>query len=172
MSTEKNKPSFRELRERYGIDLEHLIADTPFSLSSEAIERFDLYGEAEPWVVNECLESLSRIAEATIAREDISGIRYILSKDGRATPSAHTDAPLPAIPTMQDLHDYYFLHLRSLVDLTGVEAAVYASMLARLPVKRSDVVKVLRVISDFAGVEYTLDNVKVRVVEEEQANGK
>src|SRR5581483_9241491 len=101
MSAHTGKPTFRELREIHGISLDEIIADTPELFSVPSIQRFDLYGEGEPILVDTLLASLTRLSGQSYHRGNVA-FRFILTTHGRARPDSVRKDPLPDRPTLQD----------------------------------------------------------------------
>ncbi|HLZ60251.1 MAG TPA: hypothetical protein VKR06_25155 [Ktedonosporobacter sp.] len=77
MSSPDPRPTFREAREKHQIELYEMVSDIDVSISEEAIKIFDRTGQGVSYVVDACLDSLSRLSGVEYSREMVGGIRLL-----------------------------------------------------------------------------------------------
>src|SRR5579859_592355 len=162
-------PSFRELREQHNISLERLLSEMHSTLHPDSLRQFDETGYGEVLLIDEALAALSYLSGTLYTRQNVAGLRFLLSADGRL-PAPDTNRQLkvlPARPSILQLRDYYGLSLYKLLEVADVEYRSLYRMINGVKVKRADAEAVLKVISAFTRVEYTLENVDVAVMGEE-----
>lgn len=165
--TEDRRPTFKQLRLMHGLTQEMIYGAALRGVELATIERFEKTGFGEPEEIEAMLLALSQLSGRTYGFSSISNARFILSPGGRPHPQPCSDYPLPEKPMLMQLYIAYNLKISHLVDATGLGTFVVYRMLMNRPVERKVALEVLKVISDYVGIEYTLENVRVVIEGEE-----